>query len=129
MDFATKTFDDYATLQLRDPITDEVLTDNDGNPVTITLYGRDSSVYRQAENREANKRLSKRKFKATKEQLDASGLEILAACTKDWSGIEWEGELMSCSQDNARKLYKAAPWVREQVDEFVDDRANFTTNA
>ena len=59
------------------------------------------------------------------ESIEAEAIEVLIACTLDWANVAFEGEVLECTKANIRKVYTAFPWVREQVDEFVDDRANF----
>jgi len=46
-------------------------------------------------------------------------------CTLAWRGIVYEGEALECNPGNARRLYAALPWLREQVEAFIADRANF----
>lgn len=101
--------------------------DRNGNPVTITLLGVDSETYRKAQRKNMNKRFSRRNpGKITAEELDVESLEVLAACTTAWSGIcDRSGNPVPCNAANAKALYEAAPELRDQVDRFINDRANF----
>ena len=113
--------EDGATLTLRDPVSGEALD------ATITLVGSDSERYRQAQSEEQSKLL---KRKQSGERLDAEewreqACRILARATISWENVEEGGQTLDCSEANARHIYRAYPWVREQVDAFVAQRANF----
>jgi len=36
-----------------------------------------------------------------------------------------DGKELACNKDNAAALYERFPWIKEQVDTAVGDRANF----
>jgi len=114
-------------LTLRHPATGEDLYDGD-NPVTVTLLGKDSKEYRQAVARTANSRLRNRKVQ-TVEQAQQDGIDLLSAVTLGWQGITENGEPLECTQHEVKRVYREYAWIREQVDEFVDDRSNFLTSA
>lgn len=118
-----------ATLELKHPITFETLEDEDGNKVTITLNGPDSDAVRRAEREWADKRLKegirRKKVNVTTAQIEEQAINVDVAATVDWSGIEVDGDEFEYSPENARVLYKKFPWIREQVEEFFNDRSNF----
>lgn len=125
-----------AILYLRDPATGEPLGQE--NPETgepegawIKLMGTDSTVYKNAIHSRLNKRLNQKKQKDVDIAVEEkSTLVTLAKMTIDWSeetGID--GELLECTQQNAVRLYREFPWVKEQVDEFVAERSNFLNGA
>lgn len=107
------------------------LADKDGNPVRITLLGPDSAKYRALTRENIRRRLEKRALGAAATEFDVDEveretMEILAVCTVAWEGVNTpQGEAIPCSLENARKLYEAYPVIREQVDAFVGNRANF----
>jgi hypothetical protein len=45
--------------------------------------------------------------------------------TTGWSGIVWEGQPLGFSEENAKMLFTARPWIRDQMDAFMADRSNF----
>ena len=98
----------------------------------IILAGADSEVYRAAQRKIANKRLSnpsfRGQFKLTVEQLEVETLELLARCTLSWREVVYKGEQMPCTPENAKMLYKALPWLRDQVNGFIEDRSNFLSS-
>lgn len=104
-----------------------VLRDDAGNAVTITLLGADSAKVRNRQRMEIDKRLKRgNRAKSSAAEIEENGIDLLAFCTVGWSGMKFKGEEVPFSADNARKLYTALPALRDQVDAFVGDRANFT---
>lgn len=101
-----------------------------GRLVTITLAGMDSDTYGRAE-RAVRDRLLQRAGGAVRgapisaEPQDAESIELLVACTLAWDGIGDAGGPLPCTPDNARRLYRDFPFLREQVDRFIADRKNF----
>ncbi|MBF0394893.1 MAG: hypothetical protein HQL38_19630 [Alphaproteobacteria bacterium] len=115
-----------AVMTLLHPATRQPLAGDDGNPITITLAGQDSEAWRKAQRAVSNRRLAARgKSKLTAEDLEAESLAMLAQCTLGWTGVALDGKPLDCTQANARQLYERLPWVREQADDFVADRANY----
>lgn len=119
-----------AKLSLVHPATGEVLTDEKtGKALTITLAGVDSDRYREADRRITDKRLATtqagRKVSLTHKSLESDQLERLVAATISWDGVGLGAETLECTPDNVRKIYKELLWIREQVEAFVNDRANF----
>lgn len=115
-----------ATLHLRHPATGKKLEDAEGNPITITLAGSDSDLYRKAQRQITNRRLNETKkrggLKMTSEELEEEALDILVACTLGWSSnLVIDGEVPA----NARKIYQRLPWTKEQADDFVNERSHF----
>ena len=107
------------------PKTGDVIATEAGADMVITLYGKDSDVYRKAQRTITNRRLSKKtNATLTAERLEAEANEVLAHCTDSWN-IVYEGEEIDCNFTNAKKVYTNLPWVKEQVDEFVAERSNF----
>jgi hypothetical protein len=113
-------------MEVLHPATNQPLEDDEGEPVLITLAGIDSEVFRKAQRAATNRRLAvKGRTKITADELEQDALEALVACTLDWSGIAIGGEVLECTKANVRKVYTEFRWLREQVDEFVGDRAGF----
>ena len=127
-DIGTLVGEDESTgqfMQLTHPVNGEPLLDGDNKEIGIYLLGKDSSVYRNAQRSVTNRRLnSKGSSTITAERIEAEAIEILAKCTVSWTGILYKGEPLVCGPGAARKLYTEAPWVKEQVDEFIAERAN-----
>jgi hypothetical protein len=122
--------DDGAVLNIVHPESEEVI-----EGMTITLLGQDSKVYRKiqlAKQQTALNRISKGKkavdFDA--EKLAEDSIDDLVKLTVDWTGFTLDGSKLDCTPDNVRKVYGEWVWIKEQVSEFVAERANFfRTNA
>ena len=99
--------------------------------VTITIAGVDSKTYQEAQHRIANKRMRRMnsrgsmKFALTSEEVELESIELLARCTLGWEEVDWEGDPLKFSLENAKMLYTELLWLREQVVAFMEDRANF----
>lgn len=111
----------------------ERLQTKEGDPITITLLGADSKPFQRLQHKQTTNRLNKRvsrggRIKITGEELEEDAMDILVACTKSWKNIVYEGQELECNAINIRMLYERLPWIREQVDEFINDRSNFLGN-
>lgn len=94
----------------------------------IRLASPDSEAFRRVDRRIKNRNMQaarKSKGGLTIENLDASGLELLTGVTLGWENVTLRGEPWLFSAENARKLYEDFPFIREQVDEFLAERAHF----
>lgn len=132
MDISKFNFKESApgTMELTHPATEATLMGDDGKPITITLHGSDSNVFRAAVREYGNRKLAKGSKKQTMEELDQITVKILAKATVAWSdNLIVSGEHPECNVENAEKLYSEYSWIKEQVDAFVNERANFLTNA
>ena len=109
-------------MTLEHPVTGEPLD------VKIKLAGVDSDYYKKELRKQQNRKFKKGFRKMSAEELEADTIELLVACTLDWEGVELEGQALECNAENARKIYKRFPWIKEQVDNFINDRANFLKN-
>jgi len=111
-----------AELTILDPID---FTETD---FVITLQGRDSKAFRFKNKSNMSKALNRlqKGETPTDDELDELDVETLAECTTGWSGL-FDGEReIKFTKEQAKKLYLAAPSVREQAERFVKDRENFT---
>lgn len=127
------------TLEVRDP-DGELLkyntgqNDDDGKAVmqscTITLVSEDSPEYQTIFKRQLTENVQRAikrsgKAKMTGTQIQNDKMDILVGVTKAWVGFEWNGKDFPFSLKNAREIYTRLPFIKEQVDEFVHERANF----
>lgn len=109
----------------------EIIDTETSEPVTLKVVGAESDVYKEAQRRITNQKLSKAKGKKdisfTAEELEAFRIQLIAACIRGWSHIGLgEAKELPYSEQNAKRLLVTAPWILEQVETFVGDRANFT---
>jgi len=118
-----------AVLHLKDPAGAD-WNKPDGTPVTITLAGNESALWRQGENFVADKRMNNSNQAKEISWADrrVDGPTLLAFVTRSWDGIPdvWNGsEKLECTRDNAIKLYSEFDFIRMQVDGFIGARKNF----
>lgn len=123
----TKTANEGAVMNVLHPQTQEQLLQEDGRPITITLAGIDSDIFRRAKYAASNRVM--KVFRAGNEDqaesIDNDNLSTLSVCTLAWDGIKIDGELLKCTPENAKKAYTRLPWLREQADEFMARRGNY----
>jgi len=106
-------------LEVMDPETGEPLG------ITIILRGAESDTYKRAFRAQVNKRMNARQGKTTIEQLEAEAIDLLAACTVGWTGIDLDGQEFPFSRSNAVTLYGRFGWLKKLVDSFVSNEANY----
>lgn len=108
-----------ADLVLKHPATGERLD------AVLRVIGRDSPSVAAA-------MLDIERRKASGEVFDkeAEGIELLLAVIKGWRGVEFDGEALEYTPDNARKLLTdpRTSWIGEQVAPFSLSRRNFVKN-
>jgi len=112
--------------------------------IIITVLGKDSDEFQKItrqQNKKRMDRMSKNGFRSGKvappsqDEIDSDNLDMLAGCTTGWKvidddGVELgtmllDGDEVPFSTENAKKIYKRFPWIKEQVDTAIGDRANF----
>lgn len=98
-------------------------------PITITVAGTYSKVYRAALNRQRDRMLRMRRTKMTGEMLDEQQVELAAACVLAWEGFTQDGQPVPCTRETARVLMAKVPWLREQVEEAMNDHAGFSQSS
>lgn len=100
-------------------------------PVSLTLLGADSQVYRDASMTLARKRLERGQNQGTFDErvaeAEADAIGLLVAATINWDGInDSKGKLVPVSPEAVRFLFVKFPAIRDQAEAFINTRANFT---
>lgn len=68
----------------------------------------------------------KRAFSTPKIASDDEKLiDRLVLLTKSWKNVWWKGVELTCTPENARRVYTDNVMVRTQVKRFIEDRTNF----
>lgn len=105
--------------------------------ITITVCGTDSETYKRIQRKQLNRRLElsqrsrNKQLAMTAEEIEAESMDVMVACTKAWATgerpeIEFNpDEWLACTPENVRRVYEDLPWMKEQVDQEIGDRANF----
>jgi len=127
MDLASlEPISDGAVIPLRHPVTDLPLTTDKGEPITVTVVGMDSDQFKARQRVIINRRIKAgKKATATAEGIEEEALDALASCVTALSNIVLDGKPVDHSTANVKLLFSRLPWLKEQVDEAVADRANF----
>lgn len=127
----TSKSDAGAIMALRHPVTGAPLFDEESKEeVTITLLGVDSKKYQQTQHASATERLNRSvgkggRVKLSTEQIANDSITLLVKATLGWDHVQEGGEELDFSVANARHIYEAYPWIRDQAEMFIEDRANF----
>lgn len=114
---------------LYNPINSEVLRNEDGSEMTITVHGPYSKKYKAISHAQQNRRLQKAqrtggKLNLTAEEIEASALDLLVKCVEAWN-ITIGGEQPAATEAKVREVFEKLPWVREQVDAALGDAQAF----
>lgn len=105
-----------------------------GIGASITVRGPRSPAVRdharrqfaQAQAREqAARKLGKLPEPPELDELDASLTDMAVVYTLGWSGMEQGGQVLPFSEEAARALYTAHPWLREQIVAEAQDLGKF----
>lgn len=116
---------DTTDVTLYNPVTSEVLTNEDGSEMTVTVHGPYSKKYKTISHAQQNRRLQKAqrtggKLNLSAEEIEAAGLDLLVKCVSGWN-ITLNGEKPDCTEAKVRDVFTEMPWVREQVDSALGD--------
>lgn len=93
--------------------------------VTITVVGTYSATYRKVRDANRDKMVKQRRGMLNGEALDAQAIETAARCIKGWTGFTANGQPYPYTRENAIALLSEADWIREQVEEAMNDHASF----
>ena len=117
---------DSVELELKHPVTDEILVDEKGNAVKAILWGTSSKAYRTAINALQNRQLKRGKKQARPEELREEGVSLLTACTQRFENMSIDGQPLD-NEDAIAALYRDDRflWVKTQVDEALGDISLF----
>ena len=108
--------------------------------VFIKMLGSNSTEWREHVDERRNKTMraafqaqrgGKKQDAPTAAELDREAVALLTRCTIGWRTgdepvVNLGDEVLAFNHANVEKLYTSQIWVREQVDEFVGEIANFT---
>ncbi|MGE8288664.1 MAG: hypothetical protein ACN6RG_11930 [Stenotrophomonas sp.] len=108
-------------LQIKHPATDEP------TGLVLILLPDSHPAVRAASRKATNERMYNR-GKVTAEKLESGRIDMLVASIGGW---EWQedltfmGEKPAFGEQKLRELFKVLPWVGDQVDFALGDRAAF----
>jgi hypothetical protein len=103
----------------------------DGQPVTLQIVSVDDPRYIKVQRRVLDERIAKQQRKRNKasmsaEELARESVRLVAAGIVGWSAnVVMGGAPFPYSPENAEKLCEDFPFIREQVDDAINDRTRF----
>ena len=110
------------------PVSGAPLMGANGQPSRIMLIGAESNTARELQRRAQRTRA---KSVVTKridpEEIEAMAAKFLASLVKGWENIEWQGQPLAFTHENALMLLTTLGWLRKQVDDFVYDVEAFAS--
>ena len=120
---------DTVEVEIVHPNTLEPLKNEDESTMTITMYAPHSKEYKAVVHEQTNKRLKQtqknKRLELTAEDLERTGLELLAKAIKTWN-ITFGGKQPKFSVDAAMDIYDEVFWIRDQIEEAINDSLDFT---
>lgn len=117
-----------STLKITHPGSGEVIQNDDGTDMTVTVYGEFSEEYKEAFFEQTEARIEKARESGTTslpyKDLEAETFELVCRVTKDWN-ISTDDGPVELTLENARRIYKEYPWLQRQVRAHLEVSANF----
>ncbi len=117
-------------VELIHPFSEEPLLNDDGTPMSITLYAAHSKEYKAALHEQTNIRLKKAqdnkgKIEVTAEEMEKSNIDLIAKATKSWN-LTFDGDSPDFTVAKAKELYDEVFWMRGQIEEALANSLDFT---
>lgn len=110
-------------LEIRHPITGAPMVHEDGRPLRIRVRGVDSSTF--AKIREGKLRRLFVEGLPAEEDPHKRDAATLADLLVGWEGLVWRGVDLPFTRAAAVEVLTETPWLREQIERFAGERANF----
>ncbi len=106
-----------------------LMNEGSDNEMSITLYAPHSKEYKKLVHEQTDKRLAQmqksKKVQISSAELERSSIDILAKATKEWD-ITYDGEAPKLSVPKAREIYTEYFWIKNQLEEAINDTLDFT---
>lgn len=122
--------DQPVNIPLLHPVGGFELEDDEGNPVEIIMYGKNSKQYKQAiaiyQDKFLKSKSANRQGNRQAEELNKMATELFVSVVKEITNLEYNGELVN-NPDVVRRLLSDDDYsfVRTQVDNALEDLSNF----
>ena len=119
---------DDVVVEIKHPTTGDVLKNDDGTNMTITILAPHSKEYKKFQHEQISKRLKKAQKSKSQDvdysDIEEATLEVLSKTTKSWD-ITYGGEKPKLTVARAKELYEEVFWIRNQIEEVVTDSLDF----
>lgn len=93
--------------------------------VTMKVVGTYSQRYRRAQETQTTKTLRKRSSSNLGRDLGERRVELVASCVLSWNGFFHKGTPIAFGRNNVIKVLEAAPWIREQLENAMENHEAF----
>lgn len=117
--FTRSTAETGVEMKLLHPGTGEVIKNDDGKEWVVTVAGTDSDRWKATIRTAARKR----------GQSSDDGIETMSSLVIGWKNLVLNKEPLKFTPQAAIKLLTDYPWIRDQVNSFASERANFLPKA
>lgn len=117
--FTRSTAETGVEMKLLHPGTGEVIKNEDGKEWVVTVAGTDSDRWKATIRTAARKR----------GQSSDDGIETMSSLVIGWKNLVLNKEPLKFTPQAAIKLLTDYPWIRDQVNSFASERANFLPKA
>lgn len=120
-------FEDEIIVEIYDPASGEPVTMGEDSDIklTFTVSGPYSKAKLDADRKANVKVINSKKKKYSVDDYQELHTDNLYSRILKWSVISSEGIPVECSTDNLTAFFKEYPWVRTQIEEYINDNANF----
>jgi len=122
---------DTVEVLLRHPKTGEILTNDDGSEMSITLHAPHTKAYRAAGFNKAQSYVKANKVKdgqvldLSYEEMEDANIDLYASVTVSWD-ITYEGEKPKFTKKKAKEVYDKIFWIKGQIEEALSNEVAFT---
>jgi hypothetical protein len=114
---------------LEHPATGDVLLNEDGTPMVISLFAPYSKEYKELMYKRADERIKKASSEGKEEfsakLVDEATTSILAESTSSWS-ITYDKKQPRLTPAKALEVYTELFWIRPQLEKAINDDEVFT---
>ena len=125
-DFTPKS--DEIVVTIKHPVTKEPLLNDDGTPMTITLFAQHSKDYKKVQRQLISERLKEAQASGSTEldyeKLEDAAMDLMVKTTKAWD-ITFDGKKPKLTEAKARQIYDEVFWIKAQIEEAVADSLDF----
>lgn len=125
MDFAAKK--DEVVVELKNPVTEEVLSNDDGSPQTVTLYAPHTKEFKSVVYAKTDEKIKRKSEELSAEQLETDEMDLICSLVKTWN-ITAGGEQPKATAKKVREILSNPKlfWIKPQLEGGLESFEAFT---